>query len=168
MSVATAPLPAPTLLRRPRREYALGLLFSEDRSSVVLIRKNRPEWQAGLLNGVGGKVEAGETPLDALVREFREETGVRTSPDQWREFARMHGEDFVVHCFMAFDTGAWAAARTVTDESIVTPTISCLSPHLCVSNLTWLIPLALDDHFGREFIATIQYGEATGAGPRAT
>ena len=34
--------------------YACGFLFSDDRRHVVLIRKRRPAWQAGKLNGVGG------------------------------------------------------------------------------------------------------------------
>ena len=38
------------------QEYVCGLLFSVDRTRVLLIRKRRPAWQAGRLNGVGGKV----------------------------------------------------------------------------------------------------------------
>ena len=37
----------------------VGFAFTEDRRSVILIRKNRPEWQAGRLNGVGGHIEPG-------------------------------------------------------------------------------------------------------------
>jgi hypothetical protein len=54
--------------------YVLGFVFSEDSSRVLLVWKNRPAWQAGKLNGIGGKIEAGETPLQAMQREFREET----------------------------------------------------------------------------------------------
>ncbi len=50
-------------------------LFSEDRRRVVLINKKRPEWQAGLQNGIGGKVLEGEIYLQAMIREFKEETG---------------------------------------------------------------------------------------------
>ena len=45
-------------------------------ASVLLIRKARPDWQAGKLNGIGGKVEGAETITEATVREFREETGL--------------------------------------------------------------------------------------------
>lgn len=57
-----------------QRRYVLGFLFSEDGSRVLLIWKNRPAWQAGKLNGIGGKIEDGEQPLDAMKREFVEET----------------------------------------------------------------------------------------------
>jgi 8-oxo-dGTP pyrophosphatase MutT (NUDIX family) len=57
-----------------KHRYVVGFLFSEDESRVLLVWKNRPAWQDGKLNGVGGKIEAGETPLQAMEREFKEET----------------------------------------------------------------------------------------------
>lgn len=43
---------------------------------VLVIEKNRPEFQRGRLNLVGGKVEPGETVSNAAVRELLEETGL--------------------------------------------------------------------------------------------
>ena len=40
-----------------------------------VIKKERPVWQAGLLNAIGGHVEKGEYPVEAMQREFLEETG---------------------------------------------------------------------------------------------
>lgn len=54
--------------------YVLGFMFDHEEKHVLLIWKNRPKWQAGKLNGIGGKIEAGETPLQAMEREFTEET----------------------------------------------------------------------------------------------
>ena len=34
--------------------YVAGFMYSKDRKKVVLIEKINPEWQRGLLNGVGG------------------------------------------------------------------------------------------------------------------
>lgn len=42
---------------------------------VLLVLKDKPEWQRGRLNLVGGKVEDGETPQQAAIRELAEETG---------------------------------------------------------------------------------------------
>lgn len=36
--------------------YVCGFMFNNLKSSVVLIRKKRPEWQNGMFNGVSGKV----------------------------------------------------------------------------------------------------------------
>lgn len=34
--------------------YVAGLAFSTDLQHVALIKKNRPDWQAGKFNGIGG------------------------------------------------------------------------------------------------------------------
>lgn len=74
-------------------DYVLGFVFSEHKKMVLLIEKKRPAWQAGKLNGIGGKVEPGESPLAAMVREAREETGLEIT--DWRHYATMlfRGED---------------------------------------------------------------------------
>lgn len=57
--------------------FVCGFCFDEERERVVLIEKSQPAWQAGRLNGVGGKVEPGESVSAAMTREFEEEAGVR-------------------------------------------------------------------------------------------
>ncbi len=51
------------------------LLFLRDADQVLLIRKKRGHG-AGKINGPGGKIDPGETPIEAAMRETREETGV--------------------------------------------------------------------------------------------
>jgi len=51
------------------------LLFVLRGSEVLLIRKKRGHG-AGKINGPGGKIEAGETPLESACRETHEETGI--------------------------------------------------------------------------------------------
>jgi 8-oxo-dGTP diphosphatase len=50
-------------------------------ASILLIRRRRPPWQ-DMWALPGGFVEIGESCEAAVVREFREETGVRTSVDR--------------------------------------------------------------------------------------
>lgn len=57
------------------QEYVLGFLFDKI-GNIVLIKKTKPEWQAGRLNAVGGHIEDGEDSFQAIVRKFQEETGV--------------------------------------------------------------------------------------------
>jgi 8-oxo-dGTP pyrophosphatase MutT (NUDIX family) len=57
------------------QEYVLGFVFNLDKTKVALMRKTKPEWQRGRLNGIGGKIELGETSITAMHREFKEETG---------------------------------------------------------------------------------------------
>ena len=78
-------------------KYVAGFLFNPTMDSVVLVKKNRPEWQKGFYNGVGGHIEQGENPFDAMTREFEEETGVLI-PD-WRNYCEIDGEDWVCYFF---------------------------------------------------------------------
>ena len=39
------------------KKYVLTFLFTSDYKNVWLIEKNRPNWQKGSLNGIGGKIE---------------------------------------------------------------------------------------------------------------
>jgi 8-oxo-dGTP diphosphatase len=71
----TADHPAATVL--PLFVTAVALV---DRDGRVLVQQRSPHRSmAGLWEFPGGKVEAGETPETALVRELREELGIETS-----------------------------------------------------------------------------------------
>ena len=80
-------------------KYVLGFAFSPDNSKVLLIRKERPKWQSGLLNGVGGKVEGEEWLREAMVREFKEETDIDTSTTDWSMFLSHEAPDYELRCF---------------------------------------------------------------------
>ena len=120
--------------------YACGFLFSPDRAHVLLIRKRRPAWQAGRLNGIGGKIEPGETPAGAMRREFREEAGMDV--DHFREALVLTGPDWRGHFFRAF--GDVDAAHGLTDEKLEIHAVASL-PRDTIPNLHWMIPLILDD-----------------------
>jgi len=73
----------------PGAEYVLGFAFLPSTGGVLLIKKTRPDWQAGKLNGVGGKVEPDDWCLaEAMRREFKEETNIDTEVDSWTEFGQ--------------------------------------------------------------------------------
>src|SRR5690606_19747163 len=100
----------------------------------------RPAWQAGKLNGVGGKIEPGETPADAMRREFREEADLDIAV--WRPILVLTGADWQGHFFRAF--GDVDSARAVTDEQLeIHPTARL--PADLIPNLRWMIPLMLDE-----------------------
>lgn len=126
--------------------YVLGFMFNTDLNTVVLVRKVRPSWQAGKLNGVGGRVEVGETYPQAMVREFGEETGVHTLEKEWEPFGRIEGPAYSVHLFRAVNDEAVESARTRTDEEVrVVCTAMLPDGHLVqVPNLTWLVHAAMD------------------------
>lgn len=122
--------------------YVVGFAFDQDRLKVALIEKRRPKWQAGKLNGIGGHIEAGETPAFAMSREFWEETGFRQPEDQWVKFCEMHFDapevHGIIHCFHT-ELKEWKL-KTMTDEKIVIRPVHELGG--AIRNLRWLIPMA--------------------------
>jgi 8-oxo-dGTP diphosphatase len=69
--------------------YVLGFAFNTIGDKVALIRKNKPDWQKGFLNGIGGKIEKDESKRSAMVREFEEECGIKTSTYYWCYYGDM-------------------------------------------------------------------------------
>lgn len=125
--------------------YVVGFMFSEDMRMVALIRKSKPAWQRGLLNGIGGKIEEGETPEFAMMREFCEETGATTHPGDWRHYCRMKGPDWCVEFFCS--KGPLEVLRSMEEEPIEFRLIRSipLRPFGMVENLAWLIAAAIDN-----------------------
>lgn len=81
---------------------------------LLMIRKRRG-LGAGRYNGPGGKVEPGETPAEAAVRETREETGVDVGRVERRgEFDFFFGDEHVFCCHVY-------VATSVSGEPVDTP-----------------------------------------------
>lgn len=123
--------------------YVLGFAFLFKGAQVLLMKKARPDWQKGKVNGIGGKIEPGEKSVNAMVREFKEETGVVTKPEDWRMFATLNGKDHIVTCYTSqLSSVAWHT----TDPS--EPVFSCAPEEIfkynVIPNLHYLIPLAKD------------------------
>lgn len=127
-----------------KKKYVVGFAFSHDYDRVVLIRKNKPEWQAGFLNGVGGKLEDGEDYHDAMIREFKEEAGI-TIPF-WHPISLLMFKDADV---MFFKTELTIREEkeiySVTGEKVEIHNIVLLDVLKTIPNLQWLIPMALND-----------------------
>ena len=125
--------------------YVAGLMFNADGAELALILKNRPEWQAGYLNAIGGKIEDQETPAQAMQREFREETGVDYA--EWTPLVHLRREGaYEVYFFSCFTDDVFKV-ETQEDEDIDVYPLSELFEYESdglIPNLKWLIPLARD------------------------
>lgn len=120
--------------------YCVGFLFDIHCQKVVLIRKVRPAWQRGKLNGVGGHIEENETPAAAMRREFMEEAG--RDEMQWTRFCVLSGDNYELHCFYCVSDPRYANTPKGSEETIEVHPINPL-PKDVIPNLHWLIPLAL-------------------------
>jgi 8-oxo-dGTP diphosphatase len=149
---------------KPSQAYVVGLMFSNDLSQVALIRKNKPAWQAGKLNGVGGKVEKNEPPYVSMIREFAEETGLLTTRVQWKRFLKMGGEndggDERFHIDFFATVGDLSLLQSMEAEKIeiaFTSEIHALRTDV-IENLPWIVALAVDFlQDGRPGAVTAEY-----------
>jgi 8-oxo-dGTP diphosphatase len=139
--------------------YVVGFMFDPLYSEVVLIRKTKPAWQSGLLNGVGGKVEPGEDFATAMRREFYEETGVMC--ETWVRFADViipntndptydRGDPAHNITLAMFRTiGNIHKCRTTTEEKIeIHKVVDVMNYSDLVPNLRWIIQMARSFQFG--------------------
>lgn len=128
-------------------EYVLGFMISEKNGvrRVLLIRKTKPEWQKGKLNGVGGKIEPLESSVAAMVREFREETGIDTVGNDWKQFATVEGPGYRLYVFSFFaDRSELYSAQNLTDEPVFVIDIDSLYERFdLLPNVPWLVAMAL-------------------------
>jgi ADP-ribose pyrophosphatase len=125
--------------------YVVGFMFNPVENAVLLLRKNRPTWQAGKLNGIGGRVESGESPIRAMRRECVEEVGIVV--DSWNKFCVLSDErGWRIHFFSA--VGPILNASAMTDETPEVVSAFAL-PFDVIPNLKWLIPMALSMRFER-------------------
>lgn len=157
--------------------YVCGFMCSWDLQNFLLIRKTHPEWQKGKLNGIGGKIELKkayigeilihqgnapenyETPFEAMIREFYEETGITTTRDRWHCF---HIEEFYlgpdkqrdtrVYYFAAF--GDESKRQYLGDDkdplfeivsSYSLPELFFNDPEASIYNVPYLIRMIIDN-----------------------
>ncbi len=127
------------------KTHTVGFIFDPTLSRVVLIRKNRPAWQAGKLNGIGGKIEPGEESIDCMVRETREETGLTTKPNQWLFLGTIHRDEYgsVVDFYATVHTSTPEELSSHTDEQVEWCEVARL-PDRVLSNIPWLVAFARD------------------------
>lgn len=137
---------------KPEQKYVVGFMFDESMSNVALIRKNKPAWQAGLLNGIGGKIEGEEPAVKAMVREFNEEAGMLTFVGTWTNFCSMGGTNndggtFGIEFFFTIGQPHRLTSMESEQIEVVSASDIAAGKEKTIGNLPWLVALALD--FGK-------------------
>lgn len=143
------------------REMVAGFCFDDTGHNLALIEKQKPEWQIGKFNAIGGKIEINEhkshidnsvvftfeEPELAMEREFYEEAGEVIESDEWSPCVTLSGKDFVVYFFKVFNTEHFCNITTNENEIIYKLTVANFLNNYkqkLISNLQWMIPLCLD------------------------
>jgi 8-oxo-dGTP pyrophosphatase MutT (NUDIX family) len=109
--------------------YVLGFAFDSQYEFVLMVEKlHGPEINLRKLNGVGGKLEEGESAEYAMVREFNEETGLRA---QWIQIGRMFGNGWELDIFRGIiedETGRHKNVNDVGEQLQWEETASVMNP----------------------------------------
>lgn len=132
------------------KEYVLGFccvkageLYGPEEDQAIFIHKNRPAWQAGKINLPGGAIEEGETPEEAIIREFEEETGLNVGGVE--KVGEMRDRDFRIHCLNIL----WTVNRVIQPRPEETEKVEWMDISLAlrksnlIPNLRVIIPLIM-------------------------
>lgn len=149
--------------------YTLGFVFFEGINQVLLIEKQKPAFQKGYLNGLGGKQEPDEGPLGCIIREIEEECGLKTYNSDWTYFCTMRCKDnstdkesysWDVHCFATILPVERAKDITQKEDEVLTmlslDRINVAYPAL-LGNITWLVGMGMDSIKNKAFAPPIIY-----------
>ncbi|MBO0846916.1 MAG: (deoxy)nucleoside triphosphate pyrophosphohydrolase [Nocardioides sp.] len=108
------------------RSLVVGAAVVRD-GRLLAARRTNPPAAAGRWELPGGKVDQGERPDSALVRELAEELGCKVEVDRWLDGEQPIGDTHVLRA---------AVCRLVDGEPVAGPDHDALR---------WLAPAALDD-----------------------
>ncbi len=121
-------------------DYVVGIIWDEDFENCVLIRKNRPDWQAGKMNGVGGKIENNEIPLSAMIRECKEESGLDIQ--YWFELGSKNVNDGILYYFTA--NSNLGDIQSMTDEVVLVIPRDNIKDFELVDGLTQILDKSIE------------------------
>lgn len=123
------------------KHFVLGFIFNSNKTSILLVKKERPEWQKGYYNGIGGKIKLNESPSEAMIREGIEETSYSRIWEHVLTFICPGGTVFV---FRTIDIDAIISYKQVEDEELIEYGLGIL-PDKMMANLKWMIPVCLSN-----------------------
>lgn len=149
--------------------YTIGFCLHGDQ--VLMLYRHKPP-NAGLWNGLGGKLEAGETPLENIHREVMEEAGLDLRQAAVVRFAGLvswpvstdrTGARMGMYAFLACltpDYPLWP--DRVTEEGVLSwKTLAWVCDQqnpLVVSNIPHFLPAMLAAQQAREYCCSAHHG----------
>jgi len=117
------------------QEYVLGFIFNKY-NEVLLMLRDKPSSQAGKLNGIGGHIEEGETPYEAMYRETWEEVESEYNL-WWRHAGEFYGKNWKIYVYYSTTYGR---VEPKEGQTLLWYDRNELPSHT-MYNLQWLIPL---------------------------
>ena len=131
------------------------LLFVVDRENarILLIEKKRG-LGAGKVNGPGGRIDPGETPMITALREIREELCVEAvGASEFGELSFQFVDGYGLHCHV-FRADACIGEPTETDEAVPlwAPLDAIPFERMWADDRLWLPMLIAGEQFAGRFV----------------
>jgi len=121
-------------------KYCLGFVFDEQLKNVMLIKKEKPTWQRGQLNGLGGHIYNKEWASHAMQRTCLAESGMNIQ--DWTKVYLMDFDNCELYVFVA--VADLSKATTMTGEEIKIMPIADFGNFKLVAHTSRLLQCALD------------------------
>ena len=115
---------------------------------TIFIRKNRPHYLKGLLNGVEGHIEPGEDPVEAMRRELKEETGQDISEKRWSLGVVLDYEEEGYKIWVFRSSTTEDKLQQLTDEKVLWLSSTEMEHENFAPNVRWLLVLLRDQQRG--------------------
>ena len=126
------------------QKYVLGFIHDKAGNCLFVRKRRGASVLRGKLNGIGGNVEPNESPVDAIVREVNEETGIYQDRDNWTYHGTFGDNDrYEVYVFSTeMFNPEFPAQNDVGEEHLW---CDWRERDDLASNLKWMMPLVLSD-----------------------
>ncbi|MCX6707230.1 MAG: 8-oxo-dGTP diphosphatase [Candidatus Woesearchaeota archaeon] len=130
--------------------------LKKNRKTLMIYKNNNPNKHFyGFWDALGGKIESGESPKEAVIREFKEESGLALKDPKLRgvmTFRNLFGKDWLVYVFTATDFDGnlveendEGSVRWIDDDKF-------FSLKLCEADLIFVPLFEKDEFFTAEFM----------------
>lgn len=121
------------------KRYTIGIVFTPKLDCVLLIFKQRPDWQRNKWNFPGGHIEVNESAVQCVSREFKEETNLNIPMEDWVEIDKINNQgNYKVGIFTTiYRSQKHGSYETLTDEIVSWFRVDDL-PKNVIPNIPWL------------------------------
>ncbi len=155
-------------MNQDHKDYVLGFIVSRHAQAVLLIEKIKPAFQNGFLNGIGGKIELEDSGdmFKAMARECEEETGLKTTPDNWKHVCTMNCKEnstdnvsssWTVHVLTIPMKEEIFKYQSKTEEIVHLRSLNSIvvTNKELLGNITWLVGMSIDSLCNESFVPPV-------------
>lgn len=125
---------------KKRLAVSVGIIVDAE-NRILISQRPQSKFKGGYWEFPGGKIEAGETPEQALIRELKEETGIEVL--KYSKLTRLDYDypEYIVALEVFVVTDFLGNAQSLEDQELVWITQDAFSDYLFLEANYQIIPL---------------------------